>query len=185
MPIESVLITSSTSAASEGLDFSALLRLPTNSRTITGEAMPEPHRGLLVHQQDMTSTLQRFHGETLHLKILKRVVQEPILERRVVLVGSESGKHVEFGAIRIRLDRFPVEARQEVLEGKRPLGAILSSHAIPYLSRPEAFLQLQSDAEMERVLQLPTGGRLLYGRSNLLQTPQGEVLARVLEILPP
>ena len=169
----------------ETLTFSALLQLPANTRALAGEALPEPYRELLVHEQDMTSTLQRYHRESLHLQVLERRLNEPVLERRVVLVGSRSGRRLEFGAIRIRLDRFPRQARREVLEGRRPLGTILSEHSVPYVSRPEAFLQLQSDAEMERVLQLPAAGRLLYGRSNLLQTLEGNVLARVLEILPP
>ena len=31
------------------------------------EALPEPDRSLLVHGHDMTSTLEEFHGDGIHL----------------------------------------------------------------------------------------------------------------------
>ena len=39
-------------------------------RTITESALPEPYRGLLAHEEDMTSSLESFFGQPLRLKIL-------------------------------------------------------------------------------------------------------------------
>ena len=48
-------------------DFYAQAGLPLPRITaIPGEAMPEPYRTLLVHQNDMTSTLEKFHKSTVH-----------------------------------------------------------------------------------------------------------------------
>ena len=38
---------------------------------IGGEDMPEPYRSLLVHQRDMTPTLEKFHGGKIHVHELR------------------------------------------------------------------------------------------------------------------
>src|SRR5262245_13832528 len=47
------------------------MALPKIER-VAGEELPEPQRTLLVHQNDMTPTLENFHGGQIHLEILKR-----------------------------------------------------------------------------------------------------------------
>ena len=39
---------------------------------VPGESVPEPYRQLLVHQDDMTPTLEKFHGDRVHLTIVQR-----------------------------------------------------------------------------------------------------------------
>lgn len=57
--------------------------------------MPEPARTLLVHQSDMTSTLENFYKEQLHIEALARHTVENEYFREVALVLNESGKRVE------------------------------------------------------------------------------------------
>ncbi len=153
-------------------------------RVLAAARLPEPYRTLLAHEQDMTSTLERFHGEPMALHLLAKARDGGVLERRVVLVGQVSGKPREYGAIRIYLELFPAAARRLILAGRRPLGAVLALCAVPYVSEPEAFLELESSAEMRHVFDLQAK-TLLFGRRNVLRTPAGEALAEVLEILPP
>lgn len=148
-------------------------------------AMPEPQRSLLVHESDMTSTLEEHHGEALEISLLAHRRDEDALWRRVVLVGRESGRIHEAGAIRIALAPFASAARWEILEGRRPLGAILARHGVEYRSRPRLFFGLRSTPRSDVLLGFAGGGRRLYGRRNVLETPAGETLAEVVEILPP
>lgn len=148
------------------------------------QPMPEPYRSLLVHDQDMTSTLELFHGERLRLRLLAGLRRQSSLFRRVVLVGSESGKAVELGAIRIDLAAFEETARQRILEAKQPLGSILKEFEIAYVSRPRLYFHVASDEAMEASLALAAPARL-YGRQNVLSRPDGQPLAEVVEILPP
>jgi len=60
------------------------LRLP-NFERLTGEQVPEPYRSLLVHENDMTPTLQQFHRANIHLKILGRAQRDDFYFREVVL----------------------------------------------------------------------------------------------------
>ncbi len=151
---------------------------------IDGEAMPEPYKSLLVHERDMTSTLENFHKAGIHLRLIGRRQQGDEYFREVVLVLDGSEKPVEFGAIRINLALFPAGAREAILQEQYPLGHLLKDFAIDYQSRPRAFLRLASDKTINEFLKL-TGAHLLYGRRNTLLDPAGRALADIVEILPP
>ena len=151
---------------------------------VPGEAVPEPYKSLLVHQDDMTPTLEKFHRDSVHLRVLRRQRREDAYFREVVLVTDKGERPVEFGAIKINLLLFKPKARQEILEERVPLGHILHECGVTHTSRPKAFLRLRSDAFINAALQL-MGEHELYGRRNTLWDPQQRPLAEIVEILPP
>jgi chorismate-pyruvate lyase len=159
------------------------LQLP-EVQPLPGDALPALPRRLLVHEGDMTPTLEAHHGVTLHLRQLHRRTAGESLLRMVVLLRDDDDEPVEFGAIRIDLSLLPEAARALVVEGRRPLGAILAEHAITHRSRPRGFFSLASDATIGDALGLaqPT---TLFGRANVLWNHTGKPLAEVVEILPP
>src|SRR5207247_888701 len=109
------------------------------------EEMPEPYKSLLVHQRDMTPTLENFHGRSVHLRVLGRERRGEDYSREVVLQLEGSEQPVEFGAIRIHLGLFTPAACEQILREEWPLGHILKDHAIAHSSRPGAFLRIASD----------------------------------------
>ena len=151
---------------------------------IEGEAVPEPYKTLLVHDRDMTSTLEGFHGAGVHLRLLSRAETNQDYFREVLLLLDGTEKPVEFGAIQIHLARFPDRTRLEILQECYPLGHVLKEHNIPFLSCPQAFLRIASDKLINGLLHLQ-GAHVLYGRRNTLLNPAGESLAEIVEILPP
>lgn len=153
-------------------------------QAIDGELVPQPYRSLLVHENDMTSTLENFHGDCVHLNVHARDVRGDSYMRAVVLELDQSRKPVEFGCIKIHLKHFPQPAREAILRAYRPLGGILREFAIEYQSRPKAFLRVASDPLINQLLQLK-GAHVLYGRRNTLSDPNGNTLAEIIEILPP
>jgi chorismate-pyruvate lyase len=159
------------------------LRLPPLDQ-IDGEAMPEPCKSLLVHERDMTSTLESFHKTGVHLRLVSREQRGEEYFREVVLALDGTEQPVEFGAINIHLGRFDEKARREILREQFPLGHILKDFAIDYVSRPSAFLRIASDKTINGLLGL-SGVHLLYGRRNTLLNPAGDPLAEIVEILPP
>lgn len=152
---------------------------------LLGDDMPEPYRRLLVGDHDMTPTLEAHHGETIHLRVLDRCVENGILSRLVVLTTDRTGRAVEFGAIDIHLGLFPPDAREAVIGCHMPLGSILSRFAVPHLSHPSAFLTVQPLDFIRDALCIGPAVATLYGRRNALTTPEGGILADILEILPP
>jgi hypothetical protein len=151
---------------------------------VDGAAVPEPCKSLLVHQNDMTPTLEKFYGRDLHLQVLGRRRKGDVYFREVVLRLDGSNRAVEFGAIKINLALFTPATREKILHEHLPLGHILAEDAVPHASRPRAYLRLASDKLINEVLGL-TGAHVLYGRRNTLFDPQQRPLAEIVEILPP
>jgi len=159
------------------------LRLPEVER-IEAEQVPEPYKSLLVHRNDMTPTLERFHQQSIHLRMLQHRHRGDVFSRQVLLLLDSSEKPAEFGAIKIYLHQFSPQAKQLILEGRRPLGSILSSERISHTSHPKAYIRVTSDAIMNQALRAEESIPL-YGRRNVLINASQETLAEILEILPP
>lgn len=162
------------------------MTLPS-ARRIHGRGMPEPYRRLLVHDRDMTPTMEAAYDRRMNLRVLKYALDDEIFSRQIVLVpeSKDDGREapVVFGAIKIYLDEFPAQARELVLERRLPLGTILESQGIKHFSRPAAFFEVDADTSILAALEI-AGPALLYGRRNILGNATGRKLAQVLEILP-
>lgn len=150
---------------------------------LAGDAVVEPYRTLLVHENDMTPTLEAFCGERLHLRVLEAIEAGHELRRRVVLVTA-GDRPIEFGAIRIRLDHFDEDARMEIREGYKPLGTLLGERAIAHVCHPAAFFRARADERICAAFGLDAP-QDLFGRHNMLEDRAGTLMAEVVEILPP
>ncbi|HKS37069.1 MAG TPA: hypothetical protein VJW76_07760 [Verrucomicrobiae bacterium] len=151
---------------------------------VDGEAVPQPYKQLLVHNDDMTPTLEKFYAQDIHLRVFGRRQKGGEYFREVVLLLDNNDQPVEFGAIKIDLELFSDETRKQILDERRPLGHILNECGIKHSSRPKAFLRVASDKVINEALQL-TGAHVLYGRRNTLFDSQDRPLAEIVEILPP
>lgn len=151
---------------------------------ISGNAVPEPYRTLLVHERDMTSTLERFHGGDIYIRALSREQRGREYFREVVLhrIGDEAP--VEFGANFVSLGRFSPEARWMILQEKVPLGRILKDHGIAHTTRPLAFFRVTPDDAIRAALKL-ADAPVLFGRQAVICDEAGQRLSQVVEILPP
>ncbi len=151
---------------------------------LPGPAVPQPYQQLLVHDGDMTPALEKFYESPIHLQVLRSERHGDFYLREVVLRTDDVDERVEFGAIKIFLNLFPVAARTDILAERLPLGSILAKYRIEHTSRPKCFLRIQSDEFINSALGL-SGSYVLYGRRNTLSTPEGHPLAEIVEILPP
>jgi len=155
-----------------------------NIEPIDGTDMPEPQRSLLVHDNDMTPTLEAFCKLPIHLKLIKVRRDEDVLCRQVILVANGKEVPVEFGAIKIHLDKFDTESRGLILKGYRPLGRILADFNIPHFSRPTGYFRINSESVTQEAFGIDADVEL-YGRHNILWTPDEQPIADVVEVLPP
>ena len=149
---------------------------------IEGKTIPQPYQSLLVHERDMTSTLERFHGARCHVHAFQ-CLEDENYSRLVILELNESDKPVEFGAITIHLSSFAPHARELILEQQKPLGAILNEENIPYVSSPQAFFRIACDELICDTLRLENS-EWLYGRCNRLTLKESHALAEIVEVLP-
>jgi hypothetical protein len=157
--------------------------LPT-IKAINGAEMPEPYRTLLVHETDMTPTLEKFFGDDIHLRVIFSEKRDGSYYRESILLLDKTNVPVEFGAIKINVYLFPSAAQKAILEEHMPLGTVLGKFKIKHSSRPKAFLKIQADEFINNAFRL-TGDRVLFGRRNTLSDSQHRPLAEIVEILPP
>jgi|SRR3954463_5562026 chorismate-pyruvate lyase len=151
---------------------------------ISGEEVPQPYGSLLVHETDMTPTLEKHHGGGIHLKILHREQRDDFYFREVVLLLRGSDKPVEFGANKISLLLFPPRARQLILEEKVPLGRILKECEIGHTTLAKAFFRVTPDDLIREVFGMKSAATL-YGRRAQILDLQKRPLAEIVEILAP
>ncbi|HTI70069.1 MAG TPA: hypothetical protein VMF06_08890 [Candidatus Limnocylindria bacterium] len=151
---------------------------------IEGESIPEPYRTLLVHQRDMTRTLEHFHHGSIHLRVLSSRRESDNYWRESILQLDGSLRPIEYGAIKIYLGAVPEPGRSQILAEHLPLGGILNTNGIQYTSRPSAYFHCDPDSFIRAGFHL---GRVshLYGRQNTLRLIDGSLLAEIIEILPP
>jgi chorismate-pyruvate lyase len=154
---------------------------PVAKRT-TAEKIPAPYDKLLVHQNEMTSTLEQHFGGRVAVRVLSASVKGRSYFRRVLLVMESSARPVAMGAVRILLDAFTPRVRARVLRQQEPLGRILRDARIDYGSRPTNFLEVTPNSEMLGVFWMPER-QTLYGRQTQVTVGDARV-GDIVEILP-
>ena len=144
--------------------------------------IPLPYRSLLVHDNDMTLTLERHFGGQVALRALSTFTSGASYFRRVLLVQEYSGQPVEMGAIRMKLEAFGTRLQSKILRNKIPLGRILRDGQFDYVSHVKAFLAITPNPEMMGVFWMREP-RLLYGRRTEL-IRKGVKIGDIVEVLP-
>lgn len=147
------------------------------------DQLPHPYQSLLVHEIDMTLTLERHFGGRVILRPLSTFTLGPSYFRRVLLVHEDSGRPVEMGAIRLQLGAFPDRLRQLVLRNEIPLGGLLRDKRFEYQSRVLAFLAIKPNPEMMGVFWMSKPD-VLYGRRTEV-IRRGSKIGDIVEVLPP
>ena len=150
---------------------------------VVSDSVPPPYHRLLVHDRDMTPTLEAHYGQTISLKVLEKKQVGQVLLRRVLLVGDADGQVTEFGAIRIDLSLFDDQPRQMILACHRPLGGILAQFAIEHICCATRYFRVRPDDVIAAALGGDCGDTL-FGRHNQMLDGQRRLLAEVMEILP-
>ena len=128
-------------------------------------------------------TLEAAFGQPIHLRVMQQWRSGELLTRQVLLVLDQEGIPAVFGAIRIHLDAFPLPAREEILQGHRPLGC---HSPPPPAGAPEPPPGIFSGRS--RWADQPGPAGLVPGTlstaAHLLRSLQKGTLAEILEILP-
>ncbi|MGH9158450.1 MAG: hypothetical protein ACRD2X_00470 [Vicinamibacteraceae bacterium] len=149
---------------------------------ISSDEIPLPYRSMLVHESDMTVTLERHFGGPVVLRPLSTFSVRGSYFRRVLLVQEYSGRPVEMGAIRIRLGAFAPRIRAEILRNEVPLGRILRSRGVDFKSLARVFLAITPNPEMMGVFWMREP-RTLYGRRTDVLL-RGAKIGDIVEVLP-
>ncbi len=151
-------------------------------RIVAPYEIPMPYRSLLVHEDDMTITLERHFGGRVILRALSTFTSGAWYFRRVLLVQEYTGRPVEMGAIRMKLDGFGARLKKQILKNEVPLGRLLRDSGFKYVSHAMALLAITPNPEMMGVFWMRES-KTLYGRRTEI-VRDGTKIGDIVEVLP-
>ena len=147
------------------------------------EQIPEPYRRLLVHNYNMTPTLENYHSGTIHIEPIHMIKVDEEITREVVLRMDNDEKPVEYSANRIFFPAVTEQARQMIEEAKIPLGTVLRICDCRHTVHPSGFFRIRPTEFMMQVFDMQSKTSL-FGRRTTLVGLHGKTIAEVCEILP-
>ena len=156
---------------------------PPEHELLPPEALPEPYRGLLVHNHHMTVTVEAFYGSLVNVRVLERRLIGDTYARKILLELQSDGRVVLFGVPRIHLNFCSAPVRAAILEEKTPLGRILITHDVLRRIEPTAFFRVTPGPRLTRWFGLDQP-RPTYGRLGIIHCDEQPAI-EVLEILAP
>jgi hypothetical protein len=130
---------------------------------IPSATTPEPYKTMLVHDQHMTVTMERYHQTPVDVHILDRRLDGDTYARKIVLTKHGTSIPVQFGIVRFNLGYVTEPVRREIIAGETPLGRILINHNVLRHIDLGAILQITAGEGLARVLEMPVGA-VTYGR---------------------
>jgi hypothetical protein len=172
-----------------GVNLRALLALfpPTDYldgyEFVASDELPEPYRGLLVHEEHMTVTVEAHHGGLVDVRVLAQLLDGDAYARQILLALQNSGRVVQFGIMRIHLDFCSAPVRNAIVAADTPLGRILIGHNVLRRIKPVAFLRVVPGPAMVDWFGLD-GPRPTYGRLAVLHCDDKPAV-ELLEIVAP
>jgi chorismate-pyruvate lyase len=155
---------------------------PPAATAIAPDAIPQPYRSLLVHQRDMTLTLEAHFGGRVVLRPLATFTVGPWYYRRVLLAQEYSGRPVEMGAIRMKLAALPRKVQADIRRNRVPLGRLLRDAGVDFTSVPREFFEVVPNPEMMGVFWMREA-KTLYGRRTEVLL-DGRAIGDIVEVLP-
>jgi chorismate-pyruvate lyase len=156
---------------------------PPEKTFIAGKEIPSPSRELLVHDQHMTVTVEQFLSEPVRLQVIQQAQTDSCYSRAILLSGSESGRLIQFGMVRIDLETVGESVRREIEAGVTPLGRILIEHDVMRSIHPSHYLKITPTGEMMALLDLADASPL-FGRLATIMTHSHPAI-EVLEVVAP
>jgi chorismate-pyruvate lyase len=145
--------------------------------------VPQPYRRLLVHTHHMTVTVEEFYRSPVDVRVLECRRNGNEYSRKILLTTHTTGRVVQFGLVRINLGVCSEAVRDEIVEGKTPLGRVLIRHNMLRRIEPLAYLRVTPVTAMAGWFGVEPGATT-FGRVGVIYTGDRPAV-EVLEILAP
>ncbi len=144
--------------------------------------IPSDIRSLLVHNRHMTATLNAHYGQPVALRVLRHVEIDATYRRMIMLTVDAGERVVEFGLVRLNLDVFPPDARNDVAARQLPLGEILAKYDVLTRVEPRWYLRFAATSPVVQYF-APGPTREAYGRLGVIHC-NGRPAVELLEVVP-
>lgn len=144
------------------------LPLPDHT-VVAAAAVPEPFHTLLVHDQHMTETMERYHGSPVVVRVQQSGRHGSWYVRQIQLLKAGTPTVVQGGVIRVDLDVCHPTVRKAILREDTPLGHILMGHRVLRRIEPTAYLRIEPNLAFREWLDLQG---TTYGRLGIIHTDE-------------
>jgi chorismate-pyruvate lyase len=148
---------------------------------VPADEVPEPYHKLLVHSHHMTITVEQYYHSSVRVLSCRRSGNE--YARKILLSTQDTRRVVQFGLVRINLGVCPEPVKNEIIQGKIPLGRVLIQHNMLRRIEPQAFLRISISPTLADWFGV-NPGLTTYGRVGVIYTGDRPAV-EVLEILAP
>jgi chorismate-pyruvate lyase len=150
---------------------------------IAADEVPAPYHQLLVHEHHMTVTVENYHHDLVDVRLLEVHHHGNDYARKILLTLHKTGRVVQFGLVRIRLEFCSPQVRAAILSRQAPLGRILIQHNVLRRIESRRFFRITPGPAMMSWFGLsePTP---TYGRTAVIHC-DGQPAIELLEIVAP
>lgn len=143
--------------------------------------VPPPFDQLLDHHEHMTVKVEAFFGQSVDVQVHRSQREGAWYAREITLVAAESGKVVQYGIVRLKIDALSPEVWQRVESQAVPLGRVLIEHDVLREVQLQGLWRVQAGPALAELLRVPVG-QVIYGRTALIFC-DGEPAIELLEIV--
>jgi hypothetical protein len=140
----------------------------TESAQVSKDDIPEPFRWLLVHRNHMTKVLEAQYGRPMDLDVVEDHLEDGHYTRKILLRPAGTDVVVEFGIVRLNFRFMSKGVRDEILQRKTPLGAILIRHKVLRRVEPRWYLKFPPNAPMLGAAGMAALAHPVYGRIGII-----------------
>ncbi len=149
----------------------------------SADDLPLGPRTLLAHASHMTLAMERFHGGPVRLVVASRRDCDDGRYAREILLTAADGRIVQYGIVRLDLDRLPAAAAAAIRLESEPLGRILLSAGLLCDVHDVELLRVATGPEFAAVL-TAAEGVVTFGRVATIRL-DGHAVIELLEIVAP
>lgn len=171
-------------------DLQTLTGLFYSSRDVLGhfseasvEAVPQPYRRLLAHNDHMTVTVEDYHRCPVDVRVLRRHATESHYAREILLARQSDAVVVQYGIMRVDFAYLPAEVQDRIRGEQTPLGRILIEHDVHRRVQLFSLRRVELGPELSHHFHR-SSGTITYGRTALIEC-NGEPAIELLEIVSP
>ena len=130
---------------------------------IPSATTPEPYRSMLVHEHHMTVTMENYHQCAVDVKVLDSHLDGESYTRKILLSKQGTSQVVQFGIVRFNFETVTAAVKEEILNGKTPLGRVLIQHNVLRHIDLGAILRISTGERLAQHFACEQG-TLTYGR---------------------
>ena len=144
-------------------------------------SMPPVFRTLLDHTDHMTEVLKTHYERPVELNVLQERREGRTYSRKILLMRAGTRQVVEFGIVRIDLDRTDAAVRAEILARRTPLGEILIRRNVLRRIEPRWFFRFDAPCPLLDFFK-PDEVKTAYGRLGTIHC-DGEPAIELVEVV--